>query len=238
MTCLRSRSMLVAGLSLLAATSPAVCAAAAPPTSRHAGQPWVWPLEPVPRVIRVFDAPADPWSSGHRGVDLLGAAGQPVMAISAGRVRFARAVAGRGVVVISHGALRSTYEPVTAAVHVGEQVRAGEVVGLLQTVQSHCAPEVCLHLGLRRGSVYLDPLSLLGPRPVRLKPLTSADRSSSDAIHPAPPPKGSEPPATSSRASDSAAGRRHRTVGAAVTAAVAFAVASVLTVFNRAHARG
>lgn len=237
MTCLRSRSMLVAGLSVLAATSPALCAAATPSSARDAGRQWAWPLEP-PRVVRVFDAPADPWSSGHRGIDLLGAAGQPVMAISDGRVRLARAVAGRGVVVISHGALRSTYEPVTAAVHVGEQVGAGEVVGLLQTLQSHCAPEVCLHLGLRRGSDYLDPLSVLGPRPVRLKPLTSADRTSSDATRFAPPPKEAEPRATRSRASDSAAVRRHRTVGAAVTAAVALTVASVLTVFSRDHARG
>jgi Peptidase family M23 len=238
MTCLRSRSMLVAGLSVLAATSPALCAVAAPSSAPDAGRQWVWPLEPVPRVVRVFDAPADPWSSGHRGVDLLGAAGQPVMAIGAGRVRFARAVAGRGVVVISHGALRSTYEPVTAAVHVGQHVSAGEVIGLLQTLHSHCAPEVCLHLGLRRGRDYLDPLSVLGPRPVRLKPLTSADRTSSDAIHSTPPAKEDEPPATGSGASDSAAVRRHRTAGAAVTVAVACTLASVLTVFSRDHARG
>ena len=160
------------------------------------------------------------------------------MAISAGRVQFARAVAGRGVLVISHGALRSTYEPVTAAVHVGEQVCAGEVVGLLQTVQSHCAPEVCLHLGLRRGAVYLDPLTVLGPRPVRLKPLTSVDRPSLDAVRLAPPAMGSEPPALSSKASGGAAIRRQRTIMAAAVAVVAFTVASVLAMFDCDHARG
>jgi murein DD-endopeptidase MepM/ murein hydrolase activator NlpD len=139
---------------------------------------WVWPLDPVPDVIHAFDPPDEPWQAGNRGVDLLGAPAQPVMAIHAGVVTFAGPLAGRGVVVVSHGELRSTYEPVTAAVDVGDQVGAGTVIGLLQTTRSHCAPLTCLHLGLLRGVTYLDPLRVLGPRPVRLKSLTSPVPSS------------------------------------------------------------
>jgi hypothetical protein len=34
-----------------------------------------------------------------------------------------------------------------------------------------CPVAACLHWGLRRGEVYLDPLSLLAPPEVRLLPM-------------------------------------------------------------------
>jgi murein DD-endopeptidase MepM/ murein hydrolase activator NlpD len=179
---------LVAGLALMTGAVPAAAASAAAssPVAASAHRTWVWPLQPTPTVVRGFEPPVHAWDAGHRGVDLLGSPAEPVLAIGAGTVRFAGPLAGRGVVVVDHGALRSTYEPVTAAVHRGDDVHAGEVIGLLQTPFSHCAPEVCLHLGLRRGSVYLDPLDLLGPRPVRLKPLTPADAEPGPLAEPAP----------------------------------------------------
>ena len=168
---------LAAGLALMTGAVPvaAASAAASSPVPASAHRTWVWPLQPTPAVVRGFEPPAHRWDAGHRGVDLLGSPAEPVLAIGAGTVRFAGPLAGRGVVVVDHGALRSTYEPVTAAVHRGDVVDAGAVIGLLQMPYSHCAPDACLHLGLRRGSVYLDPLDLLGPRAVRLKPLTAAD---------------------------------------------------------------
>jgi peptidase M23-like protein len=174
MSLLRTRRLWV-GMSMLVviASGPAAMTTAGPGPA--APQPSVWPLEPIPTVVRGFDPPGNAWDRGHRGVDLLGSPGQPVMTVGAGDVAFARTLAGRGVVVIRHGALRSTYEPVTAAVQVGEHVYAGQVIGLLQATHSHCAPDTCLHLGLRRGGSYLDPLRMLGPRPVRLKPLAPAD---------------------------------------------------------------
>jgi hypothetical protein len=59
-------------------------------------------------------------------------------------------------------------------VHRGDDVDAGQVVGTLEAVGSHCYPRVCLHLGARHGDEYVDPLTLLGPREVRLKPLGAA----------------------------------------------------------------
>ena len=62
-------------------------------------------------------------------------------------------------------------EPVAATVPVGTAVSAGDPVGRLESVGSHCWPRVCLHWGWIRGAVYLDPLLLVGAGPVRLLPL-------------------------------------------------------------------
>jgi murein DD-endopeptidase MepM/ murein hydrolase activator NlpD len=145
---------------------------AAPNQARADGVgPAVWPLDPLPTVVRRFDPPESPWGSGHRGVDLLGRPGQEVRTALAGTVSFAGTLAGRGVVVVSHGATRTTYEPVAASVRVGDAVPPGGVIGTLQTGLSHCFPRSCLHWGLLEGATYLDPLSLLGFAPVRLLPL-------------------------------------------------------------------
>ncbi|PWN01748.1 M23 family peptidase [Nocardioides silvaticus] len=131
----------------------------------------VWPLHPEPEVVARFDPPATPYGPGHRGVDLLGRAGQPVRAALAGTVTFAGMLAGRGVVVVGHGDTRTTYEPVAARVSVGDAIGRGAVIGALQSFASHCAPRTCLHWGWLRGEVYLDPLRLVGAVPVRLLPL-------------------------------------------------------------------
>ncbi len=131
----------------------------------------VWPLSPVV-VVRSFDPPPQPWRAGHRGVDLAGAPGATVVAASPGTVLFAGAVAGRGVVSVAHpGGLRTTYEPVLASVGVGDVVAAGEPVGTLVAGHRGCAVAACLHWGLRRGDVYLDPRVLVGLGRVRLLPL-------------------------------------------------------------------
>lgn len=137
----------------------------------------VWPLTPVPAVVHGFDPPTSTYGAGHRGVDLSGRVGDPVRAAMAGTVTFAGSLAGRGVVVVDHGETRTTYEPVSASVAVGDAVSAGEVIGVLTAAQSHCLPAVCLHWGWIRNAddVYLDPLTLVGLNgPVRLLPLWSA----------------------------------------------------------------
>lgn len=131
----------------------------------------VWPLEPEPRVVEDFAPPEDPWGAGHRGVDLAGAPGQVVRSALAGTVSFAGSIAGKPVVTVRHGDLRTTYEPVVASVGRGDVVAAGDVVGRLVVPASHCFPDACLHWGLIRGDTYLDPLSLVGGGPIRLLPL-------------------------------------------------------------------
>jgi murein DD-endopeptidase MepM/ murein hydrolase activator NlpD len=132
---------------------------------------WVWPLPPPPAITRPFQPPATAYGPGHRGVDLAGAVGVPVRAAGPGWVSVAGLLAGRGVVVVVHGSLRTTYEPVLATVHVGSVVAGGDMLGRLQAGHPGCPAAACLHWGLLRGPTYLDPLTLVGRGPVRLLPL-------------------------------------------------------------------
>jgi hypothetical protein len=160
----RAATVLVAVVGLLAGSSAAAAAAVE----------WTWPLRTgggPPEVGRRFDPPAHRYGSGHRGVDLVAEPASPVVSAGAGRISYAGFIAGRGVVVVVHGALRTTYEPVTPAVGVGDDVAAGEVIGTLDARHAGCRAAACLHWGLRRGDTYLDPLSLVGAGPVRLLPL-------------------------------------------------------------------
>jgi murein DD-endopeptidase MepM/ murein hydrolase activator NlpD len=134
----------------------------------------VWPLSPRPEVVEGFDPPATRWGAGHRGVDLLGHVGEPVHVSLAGTVTFAAPLAGRGVVVVDHGAVRTTYEPVSASVSVGDVLARGAVIGTLERASSHCFPRACLHWGLISGDSYLNPLTLVGAGPIRLLPLTGS----------------------------------------------------------------
>ena len=121
-----------------------------------------WPVPGSPQVVRAFDPPLTPYGAGHRGVDLAAEPGVPVLAAAAGRVSHAGSVAGRGVVTVDHGGVRTTYEPVTAQVVVGEPVAAGDALGVLAR-GGHCSGR-CLHWGLRAGREYLNPLLLVRGR--------------------------------------------------------------------------
>lgn len=120
------------------------------------------------------------YGPGHRGVDLPGSPGDAVRSVAAGRVMFAGRVAGIPVITVDHGRERSTYQPVTARVSVGDTVRAGQVIGTLRGSPSHCSG-ACLHLGRLAGKNYLDPLDLLGGGRFRLIDPTGT---------PPPPPTG------------------------------------------------
>lgn len=131
---------------------------------------------PVPlRVIRPFAPSSAPWGAGHRGVDLAAPPGTPVAAAGSGTVVYAGWLVDRPVVSVDHGAgLRTTYEPVYPRVRRGQVVERGAVIGVVGTHRAGSAtshsPCRCLHWGLRRGTVYLDPLTLLA-RPI-LKPVS------------------------------------------------------------------
>lgn len=177
---MRTARYLLALVWLLTVTaSPA---AADPP----AGAAERWPVAGTsragrPMVVRGWDPPSARWAAGHRGVDLRAPAGTLVRAVADGRVSFAGPVGGRGVVTVTlegtaDPPLRVTYQPVEPAVHEGDRVRAGDVVGAVATGRSHCSPG-CLHWGLLRGTHYLNPLSALPARllrggPSRLLPVS------------------------------------------------------------------
>ena len=98
-----------------------------------------WPLRPPPTVARGFDAPSPDWHPGHRGVDLSGSPGQPVYAAGGATVVFAGLLAGRPVVSLAHpGGLRTSYEPVQAAVRVGQPVTSQTMIGQLMAGHTGC----------------------------------------------------------------------------------------------------
>ena len=109
-------------------------------------------------------------------MDLPGAPGQPVYASGTATVVFAGLLAGRPVVSLAHpGGLHTSYEPVRAAVRVGQPVTAQTVLGELVAGHPGCRAAACLHWGAMwgpaSGAQYVDPLGLLESTPIRLKPL-------------------------------------------------------------------
>jgi hypothetical protein len=181
--CMRTLLMAVLAGSIVTLPNPAgpatgPAAPAAIPSAAMASSsvpsptsPFGWPLAGFPEVTRPFEPPEHPYGPGHRGVDLRGSPGQPVLAAGDGTVAFAGLVAGRPVVSVDHpNGLRTTYEPVAAAVTIGQQVHRGDVLGSLDAGHPGCAEAACLHWGVRRGEEYLDPLRLLAHGRVRLLP--------------------------------------------------------------------
>lgn len=146
------------------AVVPFVASSAAPPAASSqelAGDaPWVWPTGSR-IVVRPWEAPADDYAAGHRGLDVPAALGTPAIAVAAGTVTFAGPVAGRPVVTIDHGSgLVSTLDSVSPVVHAGDSVEQGAVVG--HVAVGHCpAADPCVHLGARVDDRYVDPAPYL-----------------------------------------------------------------------------
>ncbi|MDN5762812.1 MAG: peptidoglycan DD-metalloendopeptidase family protein [Microlunatus sp.] len=164
-------TLLVLALALAltgAASSPAAADGDVPATGQ-------WPLTGRVRVISGFSPPAQRWNAGHRGVDLAARTGAPVLAAAGGRVSFAGRLAGRGVVVVDHGQVRTTYEPVDPLVAVGDRVRTGAVIGRLGS-GGHCSQR-CLHWGLKEADHYLNPLLLVGGGDDTVLRLLAADQA-------------------------------------------------------------
>lgn len=145
------------------------------------------PIDPL-RARRLFDPPPKPWNAGHRGIDLVAEPGDEVRSPGSGTIAFVGVVVNRPLLSIDLDVgLRATLEPVTTTLSEGERVARGQTIGMLvDTVGdpslhspasaeygNHCTPEVCVHWGLRRGEVYVNPLDwLVGYGPIRLLPLT------------------------------------------------------------------
>lgn len=119
-----------------------------------------FPVTPF-EVVAHFDPPEAKWLRGHRGIDLAAQVDQTVRAPAAGVIHFAGMVAGRPVLTIQlpNGDLVSM-EPLDSDHRRGEQVAAGEKLGVITADPGHCAPQSCLHVGLRRAGNYLNPLIL------------------------------------------------------------------------------
>lgn len=170
-TNLRTTTALCITTALLAAPLVAAPAAA-----------WVDPAAGTQQpagVSRPADIPEQNWKPGHRGVDLPLRVGEPVLAADDGVVGFVGVVAGTPVLAIDHpGGIRTTYQPVRSALAVGDEVREGQNVGALAHAPAgFSGSHDGLHWGALTGKdTYIDPLRLLEPPRIRLKPLDGATR--------------------------------------------------------------
>ena len=179
--------LLALALLTLAATVTVTTASAsppdAPPTPPGLTGPtarFSWPLPPPHQVLRPFEPPATPYGPGHRGVDLGGSVGEPVLAAGGGLVLYAGPLFDCDLISIEHpGGLRTTYTPVVPSVRVGQQVTRRQQIGTLLAAQPGCpeevgnngsGPPVFLYWGVHRDRDYLDPLRLLDTGAIRLLP--------------------------------------------------------------------
>jgi murein DD-endopeptidase MepM/ murein hydrolase activator NlpD len=127
--------------------------------------------------VRPFVAPSTEYSAGHRGIDIGGAG--DIVAPTDGVVHFAGVVVDRGVLSIAiPGDVLASFEPVTTALHEGDSVTRGEVIGHIDP--GHCS-QPCLHFGVRVHGEYVSPLLFLGgiERPVLLPTRVDARSRSS-----------------------------------------------------------
>ena len=152
-------------LPLTAALLVALLAPAAPALAA-----WTWPLQG--EVITGYLNGDDPYAAGqHRGIDIAGALGTPVVAAAAGEVRFAGTAGSSGLTVSvrTDDGFDTSYLHLGAAhVRAGERVSAGQRLGDVGTsgVRSAGAPH--LHFGVREAGSrhgYRDPLAFLPPPP-------------------------------------------------------------------------
>jgi hypothetical protein len=149
---------LAAALTLLASAPPALGA-------------WTWPLHG--ELLTPYRNGADPYAAGqHRGIDIAGRVGAPVVAAADGQVRFAGTVGASGVTVgvrTADGRFDLSYLHLSAvAVRRGDAVSAGDRLGAVGVTGVRAVAAPHLHFGVRdAGSrhAYHDPLDFLGPPP-------------------------------------------------------------------------
>lgn len=159
---------------------PAHAAAPAPVDADDGAVGWLRPVAGA--VVHPFEEPVTVYGAGHRGVDLAAAPGTPVRAANDGVVSFAGSVAGTLHVTVTHtGGLRTSYSFLTeVSVRAGQEVARGDVVGTTGgTGPDHDG--AVLHLGLRVGDRYVDPMQLFRPgdltKLVHLVPADEPDES-------------------------------------------------------------
>jgi hypothetical protein len=183
-SCHRARAVACPATTLLV-LAVALARLAAPAAAADSSGGWQRPVDGA--VARPFEEPPSVYGPGHRGVDFTAVAGTPVVAANDGTVSFAGEVAGTLHVTVAHaGGLRTSYSFLASvAVHAGETVRRGEVVGTTGgTGPDHDGG--VLHFGLRVGERYVDPMVLFRPADLtKLVHLVPADDPEESAWTPA-----------------------------------------------------
>ena len=114
---------------------------------------YVWPVAGT--VIDPFRPPSHPYGPGNRGLEIATQPGSFYRAAADGVVSFAGPVGGRLHVTVTHpDGLRVLYSGV-ASIRVERGARVGQGAVLGTTADR-------LHVGVRRGEVYVDPAAVFG----------------------------------------------------------------------------
>ena len=146
-----------------AKTAAAPAAVATPPASKPAASRFAWPI--AGPIRRGFKARSE--GDYHDGIDITARRGDPVRAISAGKVVFARKDPDQfgNLVVIEHGdGWHSAYGSLQKiTVREGDPVGAGERVGLVGDTSLTRKTE--LHFELRKAGKPVDPVDYLPAQP-------------------------------------------------------------------------
>jgi murein DD-endopeptidase MepM/ murein hydrolase activator NlpD len=109
------------------------------------------------------------WGRMHRGIDFGAAYGSPIYAAAAGVVTYAGAEGGYGrLVTVRHedGWVTAYGHMSRIVVRSGQRVTAGQVIAYVGSAGRSTGPH--LHFEVRRGGAYLNPLSFLRDRGVRI----------------------------------------------------------------------
>src|SRR6266545_4892979 len=164
---------------------------------------WTWPVEGA--VLRPFSFDlTHPYAAGqHRGIDLGAEAGAPVLVPAAGVVSFAGTTPGNGLTLsvrTADGYTVSLTHLGTLGVHAGTAVAEGSTVATVGPTGTLAYDVPYLYLGIRRTDEengYVDPLSLLPPRPEPppLPPTFAGDPAPAPEPAPAPAPEPAPAPA-------------------------------------------
>ncbi len=133
-----------------------------------------WPLAHASQVTLGFGATYSTGgsdSSRHRGVDIAAATGERVVAPLSGSVTFAGSVPGVGggrvtVVTIETSRGKITLLPLASvSVSRGDELSEGDAIGSLASAGDGSSAGTHLHVGVREGDLYVDPLGIIAPPP-------------------------------------------------------------------------
>jgi murein DD-endopeptidase MepM/ murein hydrolase activator NlpD len=126
-------------------------------------QPSLWPVDG--RLMGAFGMRMDPFTGEgafHKGVDLSAPVGTPVHVTADGIVEFADVESGYGkLIIVQHGNGIETYYAHLSKyyVHVGQEVRRGELIGAVGATGRVTAPH--LHYEVRIGGGPVNPYRYL-----------------------------------------------------------------------------
>ena len=165
-------ALAVLGQAGRAAASAATTSATPAPVAGEASARWAWPLSRDGGILLGFGSG---YASGaqtrtHMGCDLAAEKGDSVLSPASAVVAFVGEVPSgndRRLLVVTlqtpDGQRLSLMPLAVADVSAGDRVSPGERIGSVAADGDDSTARTHLHVGLRHGSLYVDPMSVLSP---------------------------------------------------------------------------